>query len=177
MPRIDKVVLNETGEFDLILGVPDDNPQPPYFNDTLLDVATVYLPPYILDVDEIDISIEDHKRYTMEDIGRLEDRIENLEETTSLSLLENSAATFEEKDAKGRNRFKSGFIVIPLRPQISKINLQSLKTDVDAGELRPAHYTTSIDLLLGTNSIAGIGNSVDAKSDSRTNGRFNWSRM
>ena len=35
MPRIDKVVLNETGEFDLILGVPDDNPQPPYFNDTL----------------------------------------------------------------------------------------------------------------------------------------------
>ena len=87
MPRIDKVVLNETGEFDLILGVPDDTPQPPYFNDTLLDVATIYLPPYILDVDEIDISIEDHKRYTMEDIGRLEDRIESLEETTSYLFL------------------------------------------------------------------------------------------
>ena len=172
MPRIDKVVLNETGEFDLILGVPDDNPQPPYFNDTLLDVATVYLPPYILDVDEIDISIEDHKRYTMEDIGRLEDRIENLEETTSLSLLENSAATFDEKDAKGRNRFKSGFIVDTFKTtdKQDKSTIVKNSVDTDAGELRPAHYTTSIDLLLGTNSIAGIGNSVDAKSDSRTNG-------
>ena len=172
MPRIDKVVLNETGEFDLILGVPDDNPQPPYFNDTLLDVATIYLPPYILDVDEIDISIEDHKRYTMEDIGRLEDRIESLEETTSLSLLENSAATFDEKDAKGLNRFKSGFIVDTFKTtdKQDKSTIVKNSVDTDAGELRPAHYTTSIDLLLGTNSISGIGNSVDAKADSRTNG-------
>ena len=155
MPRIDKVVLNETGEFDLILGVPDDNPQPPYFNDTLLDVATIYLPPYILDVDEIDISIEDHKRYTMEDIGRLEDRIESLEETTSLSLLENSAATFDEKDAKGLNRFKSGFIVDTFKTtdKQDKSTIVKNSVDTDAGELRPAHYTTSIDLLLGTNSI------------------------
>ena len=172
MPRIDKVVLNETGEFDLILGVPDDTPQPPYFNDTLLDVATIYLPPYILDVDEVDISIEDHKRYTMEDIGRLEDRIENLEETTSLSLLENSAVTFDEKDAKGLNRFKSGFVVDTFKTtdKQDKSTIVKNSVDTDAGELRPAHYTTSIDLLLGTNSIAGIGNSVDAKADSRTNG-------
>ena len=105
-------------------------------------------------------------------MARLEDRIENLEETTSLSLLENSAATFEEKDAKGRNRFKSGFIVDTFKTtdKQDKSTIVKNSVDVDAGELRPAHYTTSIDLLLGTNSIAGIGNSVDAKSDSRTNG-------
>ena len=47
----------------------------------------------------------------MRDIGKLEERIENLEEVTSLSLLELNTATVEVTDANGLNRFKSGFIV------------------------------------------------------------------
>ena len=41
----------------------------------------------------------------------METRIENLEEMTSLSLLELDAATKEVTDANGLNRFKSGFVV------------------------------------------------------------------
>ena len=47
----------------------------------------------------------------MKDIGLLQDRIENVEYYTALSLLERDAESFEITDANGLNRFKSGFIV------------------------------------------------------------------
>ena len=47
----------------------------------------------------------------MRDIGRLQDRIENLEFYTALNLLERDAESFEIQDTNGLNRFKSGFIV------------------------------------------------------------------
>ena len=47
----------------------------------------------------------------MRDIGRLQDRIENFEFSTALSLLERDAESFEIQDANGLNRFKSGFVV------------------------------------------------------------------
>ena len=47
----------------------------------------------------------------MRDIAALEERMKNLEEVTSLSLLELNTATVEVTDANGLNRFKSGFIV------------------------------------------------------------------
>ena len=51
----------------------------------------------------------------MRDIGKLEDRIENLEEVTSLSMLEMNAKTLAVTDANGLDRFKSGFIVSDFR--------------------------------------------------------------
>ena len=47
----------------------------------------------------------------MRDIGKLEDRIENLEELTSLSLLELDTKTLQVQDADGLSRFKTGFFV------------------------------------------------------------------
>ena len=47
----------------------------------------------------------------MRDIGGLEDRIENLEKVTSLSLLELDTKTLQVQDADGLTRFKSGFFV------------------------------------------------------------------
>jgi hypothetical protein len=51
----------------------------------------------------------------MRDIAKLEQRIENLEEVTSLSMLELKAETLQVTDANGINRFKSGFIVTSFR--------------------------------------------------------------
>ena len=50
--------------------------------------------------------IEDNVRFTMKDIGKLEDRIANLETTTSLSLLELDTKTLQIQDADGLSRFK-----------------------------------------------------------------------
>ena len=47
----------------------------------------------------------------MRDIGKIEDRVENLETLTSLSLLELDTRTLQVRDADGLDRFKSGFFV------------------------------------------------------------------
>ena len=47
----------------------------------------------------------------MRDIGKLQDRIENLEYYTSLNLLERDIESLEIPDVNGLNRFKSNFIV------------------------------------------------------------------
>ena len=51
----------------------------------------------------------------MRDIGKLEDRIENLEDLTSLTMLELNAKTIEVTDANGLDRFKTGFVVSDFR--------------------------------------------------------------
>ena len=52
-----------------------------------MDIATIQLPAYLYHPDDAKITIVDNVRFTMKDIGKLEDRIEILETTTSLSLL------------------------------------------------------------------------------------------
>ena len=47
----------------------------------------------------------------MDDIGKLEQRIKNLEYYTSLSLLETNTSNLFIPDEEGLNRFKSGFFV------------------------------------------------------------------
>ena len=49
----------------------------------------------------------------MRDIGKLEDRIETLEETTSLSL-ELDTKTFQVRDADNLDRFKLDFLLMTL---------------------------------------------------------------
>ena len=55
----------------------------------------------------------------MRDIGNIEDRVENLERITSLSLLELNTQTLQIRDADGKNRFKSGFFVDDFKSIVS----------------------------------------------------------
>ena len=57
------------------------------------------------DPDDAVIRMVDNKRFTMRDIGALEDRIDVLEEITSLSLLELDTKTLQVQDADGLTRF------------------------------------------------------------------------
>ena len=47
----------------------------------------------------------------MKDIGRIADRVENLEYYTQLNMLEKSTESFQMQDGDGLDRFKNGFIV------------------------------------------------------------------
>ena len=69
------------------------------------------MPAYLYDVDDIKLTLVDNRRFTMRDIGKIEDRVKNLEEVTSLTLLELDTKTFQVQDADGLSRFKSGFFV------------------------------------------------------------------
>ena len=76
-----------------------------------MHIATIHLPAYLYDVKDAKVTLIDNKRYTMRDIGKLDDRISNLETVTSLSLLELNTKTLQIRDVTGNDRFKSGFFV------------------------------------------------------------------
>jgi len=111
LPRIDKLVLDIDGNFSVIKGVSDVNPKEPTNVEGAMDIATIHLPGYLYDPNDATIVIKDNRRYTMRDIGKIEDRVENLEVTTSLSLLELDTKTLQVNDATGLSRFKTGFFV------------------------------------------------------------------
>ena len=116
LPRIDLVSINRLGQVEVIQGEPADIPQAPVLADDAMEIAQISLPAYLYDPSKDPrILLKDNRRFTMRDIGKLEDRIENLEEVTSLSMLEMNAKTFSVTDANGLDRFKSGFIVSDFR--------------------------------------------------------------
>ena len=111
LPRNDRVVLDILGNLSVIKGSSSTDPVTPEVSENAMDVATIQLPPYLYNPDDAIVRVTDNVRYTMKDIGRLEDRIESLEETTSLSLLELDTKTLQVQDFDGLSRFKTGFFV------------------------------------------------------------------
>ena len=118
--RKDKLVLTKDKSFKVIEGTSSINPIFPSEPDGSLVLAelvhnpyTGYLPTEAPTgyVPDLSITKVKHKRYTMEDISGLENRINNLEYYTSLSLLEQNANSLQVSDAFGLNRFKNGIMV------------------------------------------------------------------
>jgi len=160
--RIDRIYITKEGKFQIQYGDPAEKPEKPVSVDNALEIAYVTLPPYLYDVSQASISFLENKRYRMSDIKKLEDRIKNLEYYTSLSLLETNTANLFVPDANGLNRFKSGFFVDNFSSLLAQENKVEIKNslDITTKELRPRHYTNSIDLTLGpvlnTNSTADL---------------------
>ena len=146
LPRIDKLYLDKFGNFILSRGISARRPKEPVVNDTdLMELATINLPPYLYDVSNASITLFDNRRYTMRDIGTLEDRIENLERVTSLSLLEVNTESLRIEDADGNNRFKSGFFVDDFNDK-TLLDNDLTTADVISGELRPRIFSNSLQL-------------------------------
>ncbi len=158
LPRYDRIYLNTEGVFELVTGTPADSPEWPNVVDGALEVASIKLPPYLYDIDDVSISLATYKRYQMSDISRLENRIENLEFYTSLSLLEDKTLNMNITDVDGLNRFKSGFFVDDFSDTEHQLKKTIVKNSIDYhnGELRPSHYTTELDLKLDLNSANGV---------------------
>ena len=170
--RIDRVFLDAFGKFNVVNGVPAINPQLPPALDDNLEVATIKLPPYMFSIDSASIKRVEHKRYTMKDIGDLDNRITSLEYYTALSLLEKETEALTIQDAKGLDRFKSGFFVDNFKThQIQDQSNEDFDCSIDTynGELRPPHYTTAVELVLATAAVTGIGASLPDTLDSRFN--------
>ena len=149
--RIDRIYLSKDGKFQIKYGTPAERPEKPVSVDDAIEVASIFLPPYLYKVSQSSIEFLDYKRYRMVDIKKLEDRIKNLEYYTSLSLLETNTAGLFIPDSNGLNRFKSGFFVDNFTSLLAQENGVPYKNSIDLKnkELRPQHYTNSVDLIVG----------------------------
>ena len=114
-----------------------------------MKIAEFTFPAYMLDIDDARTTKEDNRRYTMRDIGKLEQRIENVEYYTALNLLEQEAQSLEILDANGLNRFKSGFLVDNFKGH-STGDVQHpdyrVSMDMEEGELRPMYKMKGVSL-------------------------------
>ena len=136
--RVDKIYLNKNREIVYLEGISSSDPKSPVKIDDLMELATVNLPPYLFNPKNAVLSLVDNKRYTMKDIGSIENRVKNLERVTSLSLLELSTQTLQIQDSEGFNRFKTGFFVDDFK-NTDRINnlLSSIEIDSNSQEMRP----------------------------------------
>lgn len=119
-PRIDRLVATTRqeggerlprGEIRLVKGTPDLDPQAPPTPSGALSLYDVRLNPYTLNESDTTETLIPAKGFTMADISQLEKRVENLEELTTLSLLELDTTSLTVLDSDGLTRTKAGFLV------------------------------------------------------------------
>lgn len=119
LARKDLLVIDTKGAFTIISGTPDENPRPPSVPNTGMVLGRIEVGPYpsldpklanILRKPYLSTNLikYDNKRYTMRDIGGIEQRITNLEYYTALNALETSAKDMIITGADGLDRFKNG---------------------------------------------------------------------
>ena len=163
--RIDKLVLDRNGNFVLLKGTSSDSPKPPTVIDQVMEIATITLPPYLFDPSNASIILDDNKRYTMRDIGTIDTRITNLENTTSLSLLEASTKSIQVLDANNNNRFKSGIFVDDFTStSFIDPNYSSIQVDTDNKKLIPIVSVNSLKSQLAP-SLSLPDSSIDLSTN------------
>ena len=159
--RIDRIFLDKTGKFQVQYGDPSEKKERPIPIDDAIEIGSITLPAFMFDTDHAALSFMKHKRYRMKDIKDLEDRIKNLEYYTSLSLLETETSNMFIPDGDGLNKFKSGFFVDNFTSLLPQETSHRIKCSLDPAqkEMRPMHYTTSIDLMAGP--VEGVSEDTD----------------
>lgn len=111
LPRSDKLVVDEQGTLTVLSGISALIPKFKDVPSNSLELYRVKLNPFTLNDSDMRTQFIEAKGYTMKDINSIEKRIDRLEETVALSLLEVDTNTFEVIDSNGSNRTKSGFAV------------------------------------------------------------------
>lgn len=110
LPRFDKLVISQEGTLSIIQGEPSFDPKFPVTPENSLELYRIRMNANTLNDSDLAITAIDNKCYTMADIGKLEKRIDRLEEFTTLSLLEVDTNTTAVLDSAGLARTKAGFL-------------------------------------------------------------------
>jgi hypothetical protein len=148
--RIDNLYLDRFGNFRIAKGTPDVLPVAPDAPGDSMSLYELDLQAYTATPEQCFRRKVDNRRYTMRDIGKIENRVANLEYYTLLSLLEKEAKELEVKDAQGLDRFKNGFLVDNFKTlEIGNVADAEFRCAIDSSreELRPSICQKHVDLI------------------------------
>ena len=151
LPRADSIIVQTNEIFSILEGEPGDDPKYPDIPKDGMALFNIDLDPYVYTIPaNIELTRIDNRRYTMRDIGDLDNRISKLEYYTTLSLLEKSAGDESIYDKSGE-RFKNGFVVDGFRGHdVGDSSNPDYKCSVwrEKGRLFPHHDGYSVPLKL-----------------------------
>jgi hypothetical protein len=170
LPRIDLVTISSDGTLSINQGTPEVLPRTPFNESDSSIIARVFVPAFpTLSTREGEaagrrdlatrVNLVGNRRYTMKDIGSLEQRIERLEYYTVLNALEQKARDLTIPDTNGLDRFKNGIFADPFNSHnIGKVGDFEYKIaiDPDAGVGRPFFGTNPVDFTYNASLSSGV---------------------
>ena len=174
LPRNDRLIISTkqredarvpVGRLEVIQGVPSLDPQLPEIPTASLPLYNIELNANTLDDSDLSITRIPAKRYTMADIAQLEERIDKIEELTSLSLLELDTQNLTVIDSAGLERTKAGFLVDNFRNfAFAEANRDEYRATIDFtnGHLTPSQKLHNIRLIYDS---ADAGSTTVRKGD------------
>ena len=142
--------VHSSGKVGIELGTAEEFPKYPILDDNYLKLARCHIFPYMLNDEDVYVSHIDNKRYTMRDIGNIEKRIDEIEELTSLNMLELDTANLDILDSAGNNRLKAGITADNFKNHFqSDTELADYRAAIDPArnELRPEFIARPIELV------------------------------
>jgi hypothetical protein len=172
--RIDKIILtkklsDENSTFEVLRGIPALNPQAPSDRDDSITLYQLTIPPYTFNVNDVRIKQIDNKRFTMKDIGRLEQRIDDIEYFTTLNDLEKDTLAktllVSNSDGVQVEGYKNSILIDSFRGHdIGDVanNDYRCSIDIENGICRPSFITNRFDL--GVRGTLTSGLTVDDNS-------------
>jgi hypothetical protein len=152
LARRDILQLDPKGSFRVEEGIPADLPVAPLPNDDNVILAYVDLDPYTFTSNSSNVHITNNpmQRYTMKDIGAIDNRLKNVEYYTALNALEQQTSLLQIKDQFGLDRYKNGFIVDRFKDHgAGNVSNPNYRCAIDPGSLecRPSFYSDDVRLL------------------------------
>ena len=166
LPRFDKLVVQEDGTFNYIEGNPSFSPEYPDTPSTSMELYRIRVNPATLNSSDLTFSMIENKRYTMRDIGKIEQRLDDVEEVVSLSLLELDTKNIDVFDENGNSRTKTGFIADNFTDQyLTDIEDNEYSASIDPQEkfARPEFQMNNIGLVYDPSISTGtvlVGDNV-----------------
>lgn len=173
--RKDTLVINESGDFQIINGAPSENPTYPFVPQRSMVLAHLTIPPFpslpanlanrVGKPDYgVSVSKTDTRRYTMRDVGGIDKRLKNLEYYTSLNLLEKSATDLVITDANGLDRFKNGILVDNFENlMIADVTSPEFAASIDPAynDINPRFRSYPVDLKVSeTSGVTDFGSAI-----------------
>lgn len=164
LPRIDQVIVKSSRQFTVLKGQSALVPIAPSVNNGDMLIYTLYIPAYTENVKDIRADYKNHRRYTMSDIQKFEDRIRGLEYYVALTTLEKDAASTKILDANGLERSKYGILVDNFTSRDSQATFSDVDFDnrnlINSGRLYPASLMRTVKLEANTTVQSGATKTV-----------------
>jgi hypothetical protein len=159
--RMAKLYLNENGVLGIIDGSPGyPNPIPPPSVPGTLTLAEISIPAYPSLPKNVSVTPLKNKRYTMKDIGKLQDRVNNLEYYTALNLLEKESRDKIIIDSDGIDRFKNGILADAFTGHnVADVSLPEYHAAINRSEKYATAYTNNTAqsrLVYNSTSSSGV---------------------
>jgi len=111
LPRADKLLVTQEGDIQILMGQQSRDPQLKKTPDNALELYQILMNANTIDQNDVQVKPIEHKLYTMSDIGKLDNKIDELREYTELNLAELRAFHTPGLDSDGVERPDAGLIV------------------------------------------------------------------